>query len=81
MTITKDQLTELVADVLGEQFASLRAQMFERLLDIEARSRRPNFQLTAKGELYCDGKVIGDVRPIFKQVVADVLAERDAPKE
>jgi hypothetical protein len=81
LRLTRDEMSDLVADVLGSHFDRLRAEMLEKVFDIEVRARAPNFQLTPKGELYCNGKVIGDVRPIFKTVVAEALADMKLPKE
>jgi hypothetical protein len=56
--------------------AVLRGDLLEKLLQLRA----PDYQLTPKGELYCDGKRVGDVRPVFRDVVAEVLADQTRPK-
>ena len=84
--------SEQLSDLIGEHFETLRGdllrlvgtnadQMEQRvrseMLDKLFALRAPDFKLTPMGELYCDGKMIGDVRPVFKKIVAEVLAERD----
>lgn len=74
MSITREEIEALLVDVTAEHFERMRAEMLEKLLALRA----PHFELTPTGELYCDGKRIGDVRPVFKKVLADVMAEHEA---
>lgn len=62
---TREEMATLVADVVAEHFERLRADVFAKMLDL----RTPHFALTAKGELYCDGALVGDVRPVFQSAV------------
>jgi hypothetical protein len=75
--MTREQMAALVADAIADQFevfmSRVRAEVFERMHDMELRARTPSFQLTPMGELYCNGERIGDVRPIFKRVVHEAL--------
>jgi hypothetical protein len=76
MTVTREQMAELVADVVAEHFQRLRADVLEQMLAL----RMPRFALTPQGELYVNGERAGDVRPVFRDVVAEVLAKH-AKKE
>jgi hypothetical protein len=76
MSATREEIAAIVVDVVAEHFERLRSTMLEQLLDMEIRMRRPDFALTKLGELYCDGKLIGDVRPVFAEVVRVVMDER-----
>ena len=69
MSMTREEMAELVADVVAEHFERLRADVFARMLEL----RTPRFSLTGQGELYVDGELAGDVRPVFQRVVTDVL--------
>jgi hypothetical protein len=74
MSMTREQIEALLVDVTAEHLERLRAELFEKLLALRA----PEFALTPRGELYCDGKLVGDVRPVLRKVLSEVLAERDA---
>lgn len=73
---TREELSTLVADVVAEHFERLRADLFAKMLDL----RTPKFAITPKGELYCDGELIGDVRPVFQKAVNDALADMKVPE-
>jgi hypothetical protein len=60
---------------VDEHVERLRSALYEKLLEL----RSPNFQLTPKGELYCDGKRVGDVRPVFREVVDECLSSQREP--
>jgi hypothetical protein len=75
---------EQVVELLGEQvealerrmiervekrLAELRADLLERLLELRA----PNYNGNAKGELYIDGRMVIDFRPLFRELVNDAL--------
>jgi hypothetical protein len=94
--MNREEMAALVADVVGDHFDSLRgelarlveasvvqrtAELRGDLLEKLLQLRTPDYQLTPKGELYCDGKRVGDVRPVFRDVVAEVLAAQVKPKE
>jgi hypothetical protein len=89
--MTRDELSAMVADVVGDHFENLRtelrglvdqhvADMRGDLLEKLLQLRSPTYALTPQGELYCDGKKVGDVRPVFRDVVAEVLAQQQVPK-
>jgi hypothetical protein len=69
MSTTREEMAALVADVVAEHFERLRADLMTKMLDL----RTPHFKLTAQGELYCDGDLIGDVRPVFQEAVDAAL--------
>lgn len=83
MSTEREQMSELVADVIAEQIehvrTELRAEMLERMLAL----RTPNFSLTPMGELFIDGQRVGDVRPVFERVVVAALTSAGhlKPKE
>jgi hypothetical protein len=83
--MTREEMSALVADVVVDHFESLRGELtrlveartaelrgdlMEKLLQL----RSPDFALTPKGDLYCDGKAVGDVRGVFREVVDAALA-------
>jgi hypothetical protein len=76
MSMTREQMAELVADVVAEHFQRLRADLMERMLQLRA----PRFALTLQGELYVDGERVGDIRPVFRDVVAEAL-KKQAPTQ
>lgn len=66
---TREELATLVADVVAEHFERLRADMLAKMLAL----RSPRFALTPKGELFVDGELVGDVRPVFQKAVDEAL--------
>ena len=76
--MTREQVHELVADIVADAvnagFDKLRADVYARILEL----RTPHFALTPKGELYVNGELAGDLRPVFESVspriAQDVLA-------
>lgn len=70
MSTSRDELATLIADVVAEHFERLRGDLLEKML----RLRTPEFRLTPMGELFIDGQLAGDVRPVFQKAVADALA-------
>lgn len=69
MSTSREALAELIADVVAEHFERLRADVFARMLQL----RTPKFSITPKGELFVDGELAGDVRPVFQSAVNDAL--------
>jgi hypothetical protein len=73
--VTREEIAELVADVVVEHFERLRADVFETMI----RLRTPTFSITPKGELYVDGQLAGDVRPVFRNAVHEALKIAEPP--
>jgi hypothetical protein len=69
MSTQREELETLIADVIAEHFERLRADVMEKML----RLRTPRFSITPKGELYVDGELVGDVRPVFRAAVTQAL--------
>lgn len=65
----RDEVRQLISERVDQRVAELRGDLLEKLFGLRA----PDFQLTPMGELYCDGKKIGDVRPVFRAIVAEVV--------
>lgn len=74
--MTRHEMAELVADVVTEHFERLRGDLFARMLEL----RTPKFAITPKGELYVDGELVGDLRPVFAKAVEDALASAAQPE-
>jgi hypothetical protein len=79
MSKTREELSQLVADVVVEHFERLRADVLTKMLQL----RTPIFKITPMGELYCDGELVGDVRPVFQKAVREALkvAQVEEPGE
>lgn len=71
MSNPREALTEMVADIVAEHFERLRAEVFSKMLAL----RTPKFAITPKGELYCDGELAGDIRPVFQRAVREALKD------
>jgi hypothetical protein len=72
MSMTREeheQIADLIADAIKAQFDKLRADIFERMLEL----RTPRWAITPKGEVYVGGELAGDVRPVFQSVVTEAL--------
>lgn len=69
MSVTREELATVVADVVAEHFERLRADLFAKMLAL----RSPRFALTPMGELFIDGELVGDVRPVFQKAVNQAL--------
>jgi hypothetical protein len=72
MSISREehaQIAELIADVVNAQFEKLRADIYERMLEL----RTPRWAITPKGEVFVGGELAGDVRPVFQSVVIEAL--------
>jgi hypothetical protein len=72
MTIRDEQVAEIIGDEVERLGERLRAELLERMFKL----RTPTFSLTPKGELFIDGHLVGDVRPMFKEVLGEVMAEQ-----
>lgn len=74
--ITREELTAMVAELIADEAdrieAKLRADMMEKIFGLRA----PTWSLTPKGELFVDGRQVGDVRHVFKSVLAEIMDER-----
>ena len=68
---------DAIADVVAEKFeqlaTTLRLEFTERLFELQANAAAPTFNLTPMGELYVNGRKVGDVRPVFREVVAEAM--------
>lgn len=78
--MTEEELADFVGEIVVAKFEALATQlkldMTERLFDLQAKSIAPVFALTPTGEVFANGRKVGDVRPVFREVLAEVLAKR-----
>jgi hypothetical protein len=78
--MTEEELADFVAEVVVDKFEQLatkmRADFTEQLFELQAKASAPHFELTPMGELFCNGRKVGDVRNVFRDVVDEVLAKQ-----
>lgn len=77
MSISREDhelIADIVADAVNAGYDKLRADIFARMLEL----RSPNWSITPKGEVFIDGQLAGDIRPVFEsispRIAQDVLA-------
>lgn len=79
--MTEEELAEMIDGIVERKFdalaTKLRLDVTEGMFDLIAKAVAPTFELNPRGPFLCNGREIGDLRPIVRDVLADLIPPKD----